>query len=74
MNNRTDMNLKRNMNPTQIKLFRRLLDILPNIKEREIIEELIAMHVLGKNEKERSARILNRLGVDKGERFEDKVD
>ena len=65
--------LQQDMNISQLKLFQRLQEILPTMDNREVIEELIAMHVLGKTEKERAKRILNQFGVDKGESIENKT-
>lgn len=73
MEKKTLINLKSNMNPSQLELFQRLAEILPAMDEREIIEELLAMHVLGISEKIRIERILAHLGVNKGETIENKV-
>ena len=65
-------NLKRQMNPSQLRLFQRLVEILPDMKEKNIIESLVAMHILGINEKERISRILKNLKISKGVTIEDK--
>jgi hypothetical protein len=69
------INLKNNMNPSQLELFQRLVKILPKMDERSIIEELLAMHILGIIEKKRIERILNHFGIGdyKGENVEYKL-
>ena len=67
-------NLKRQMNPSQLRLFQRLVEILPNMHDKNIIESLVAMHILGINEEERISRILKNLKIPKGVAIEDKRD
>lgn len=64
--------LKRQMNPSQLELFERLVEILPDKKEKTIIESLVAMHILGIPQDNRIKRTLNSLKLPKGVKFENK--
>lgn len=64
--------LKRQMNPSQLRLFQRLVEILPDIKGKNVIESLVAMHILGISENERISRILKNLKIPKGVTIENR--
>ena len=64
--------LQRKMNPSQLKLFQRLIEILPDMSGKNIIEALVAMHVLGIGEEERIERTLENLRIHKGVAIENK--
>jgi len=66
--------LTRQMNSSQLRLFQRLVEILPDMKGKNIVESLLAMHILGINEKKRINGILNNLKIPKGVTIEDKKD
>ena len=66
--------LQKQMNPSQLELYQRLIEILPQVKEKTIVEALVAMHVLGLPNKERIEMILEDLKIPKGVAIEDNKD
>ena len=72
MNKLVLFKLKRQMNPSQLELFERLVEILPDKEEKTFIESLVAMHILGITQDDRIRRTLKSLKLPKGVTIENK--
>lgn len=64
--------LPKQMNPSQLELYQRLLEILPVMNGKTIVEALVAMHILGFGKEERIERIFKDLKIPKGGAIENK--
>lgn len=61
-----------NLNPYQLKLFQQLIQIIPEFKDKCVVEELLIMHILGINQDIRTVEVLKILDLKEGDTIENK--
>ena len=65
------LRIEKNLNNYQMRIYQRLIQIIPDNKEKRIIEELLVMHIKGINQDIRLSKVKESLGISEGGTGED---